>query len=199
MLRYSTFLFGFWSLFWVTSTIADSYTIDSAHSFARWQVRHLVSKVTGTFHQLSGTIYFDPKRLEASHVSVIIDVLSLDSNHRERDAHLLSADFLNAKKFQHIRFTSQSVMRTGKESGLLKGELTLRGVTKAIEFPFRILGTGKHPKNQQKVVGFEAFTTLKRSDYGIMTGLNTPRNESPIGDKIEINLLIEAVAQRESK
>jgi len=174
---------------------AETYTIDSQHSFANWQVRHLVSKVAGTFHQLSGTIAFNPNQLEASKVFVTIDVLSLNSDHQERDAHLLSADFLDALQFREIRFMSQSVKKTSEDSGVLKGELTLHGVTKTIEFPFRILGIGKNPATNQTTVGFEAYTSLKRSDYNIIIGLNESKT-APIGDEIAINLLIEAVKQK---
>lgn len=173
----------------------ETYTIDNAHSFANWAIRHTVSKTSGTFSDVSGTVKVDRDKLANSSVDVTIAVLSLNSSHRERDVHVLSNAFLDVLKFPTMRFVSTAVKPTGPDSGILYGKLTLHGVTRDIHFPFRILGFGPDttPTGAGKVrAGFEGHATLKRSDYGIDWGLNFPGG-GPVGNEIEVTLLLEGV------
>jgi polyisoprenoid-binding protein YceI len=71
----------------------ETYMIDKVHSMANFKVRHLFSKVSGTFSDVSGTIWFDRDNLEVAKVEATINVHSVDTNHKKRDDHLLSKDF----------------------------------------------------------------------------------------------------------
>ena len=171
----------------------EVYTIDKDHSSANWTIRHVVSKTSGTFSDVQGKIEIDPEKLSELKAEAVISVFSIDSHHRERDAHLLTGDFLNAHEFNKIQFTSTGVQSTGKNTGILKGGLTLHGVTKDIEFPFEILGFGPDPWGGYRA-GFQASTKLKRSDFGVNWGLNMPGG-GPVGDDVDITLYIEGVKQ----
>ena len=172
---------------------AEVYTIDKDHSFANWTIRHVVSKTSGTFSDVQGKIEIDPEKLPELKAEAVISVFSIDSHHRERDAHLLTSEFFNAHEFNKIQFASTGVQSTGKNTGILKGALTLHGVTKEIEFPFEILGFGPDPWGGYRA-GFQASTKLKRSDFGINWGLNMPGG-GPVGDDVDITLYIEGVKQ----
>lgn len=173
----------------------EDYAIDHEHSFANWTIRHTVSKTSGTFSDITGTVKVDRSDLANSSVDATIKVLSLDSSHRARDVHVLSAEFLDFLKYPEMRFTSTAVKATGPGAGVVHGKLTLHGVTRDIQFPFKLLGFGPDatPMGAGKVrIGFEGHTTLKRSDYGINWGLGLPGG-GPLGDEMEITLLIEGV------
>lgn len=90
----------------------------------------------------------------------------MNSNHAERDRHILSGDFLNASEFPTATFTSTGFESTGEDEGVLTGDLTLHGETQEIEMPVTLLGEGDDPWGNSRA-GFEGTTTLLLSDYGI--------------------------------
>ena len=169
---------------------ADTYAIDNTHSFASFTIRHVVSKTTGTFPDIKGKILIDRLDLSKSSVEAKINVMSVNTNHAKRDAHIREkADYLDAGKFGWMDFISTKIEATTQDEGLLTGNLTLHGVTKEISFPFKLLGFGNDPWGGQRA-GFEAHTVIKASDYGFAWG---SQPKGPIGDDIEIVLLIEGI------
>src|SRR5947209_2671332 len=82
-----------------TTTKTTTYSIDKAHSEATFQVRHLLTKVRGRFSDFDGTIDYDEENPERSSVSVTVQAASIDTNERDRDTHLRSADFFDVEWF----------------------------------------------------------------------------------------------------
>ena len=169
----------------------ETYMIDKIHSMANFKIRHLFSKVSGTFSDVTGTIWLDRGNLEASRVDATINVYSVDTNHEKRDTHLLSQDFFHAEKYPIMRFINTSVKVTGENEGVMSGELTIHWVKRSVKMPFKILGFGPDPWGGYRS-GFEASTVLKRSDYGIEYGLGQ-KGGGAVGDEVEVNILIEGI------
>jgi len=169
----------------------ETYAIANDHSFANWTIRHVAARVSGTFSDVTGKVTIDRQNLASSRVDATINVFSLNSSHRERDSHLLTSEFFDALKFKAIRLVSTGVKPTGPDRGILSGDLTIHGVTRPVELSFRVLGFGPDPWGGYRS-GFEATTVLKRSDYGITWGLDMPGG-GPVGDEVEITILIEGV------
>ena len=170
---------------------ADSevYGIDKSHSFANWTIRHVVGKTSGTFSDVRGKIVLDRSDLARSTVEARIDVRSLNSSHSLHDKNVLDKpEYLDAPHFAEMRFESSAVEPIGPLEGVLLGKLTLHGVTREIALRFKLLGFGRDPWGGQRM-GAEAHATLKAGDYGF--GWVKPG--APIGDEIEVTLLIEAV------
>lgn len=168
----------------------DTYGIDNTHSFANFTIRHVVSRTSGTFPDIKGKILIDRADLSKSSVDARINVMSVNTNHAKRDEHIRTkSDYLDAEKFGEMRFVSTKVEATDKDAGVLTGTFTLHGVTREISFPFKLLGFGSDPWGGQRA-GFEAHTSIKASDYGF--GWAAQPN-GPIGNEIEITLLIEGV------
>lgn len=166
-----------------------AYNIDAAHSFANWSVRHVVAKASGTFNEITGNISIDRENLANSSVDAKINVLSVNSGLAKRDAHIKEKDYLNAGKFSEMHFVSTKIDAKNANEGVMTGKFTMNGVTKEIALPFKVLGFGNDPWGGERS-GFEAKTTLKASDYGFGWGL---KPNAPVGDEIEVTLLIEAV------
>jgi len=166
-----------------------AYKIDAAHSFANWSVRHVVAKASGTFNDITGNILIDADNLSKSSVDAKINVLSVNSGLAKRDAHIKEKDYLNAEKFSEMSFVSTKIEAKSATEGMMTGKFTMHGVTKEITLPFKVLGFGNDPWGGERS-GFEAKTSLKASDYGFGWGV---KPNSPVGDDIEITLLIEAV------
>ena len=168
----------------------DNYSIDDTHSFASFTIRHVISKTTGIFPDIKGNILIDHSDLTKSSIEAKINVMSVNTNHAKRDAHIREkAEYLDAGKFGWMNFVSTKIEASTKDDGVLTGNFTLHGVTKEISFPFKILGFGYDPWGGQRA-GFEAHTIIKASDYGFAWGFQP---KGPIGDDIEITLLIEGI------
>ncbi len=166
-----------------------TYKIDAAHSFANWSVRHVVAKASGTFNEITGNISIDADNLANSSVDAKINVLSVNSGLAKRDAHIKEKDYLNAGQFAEMRFVSTKIEAKSATEGMMTGKFTMNGVTKEIVLPFKVLGFGNDPWGGERS-GFEAKTSLKASDYGFGWGV---KPNAPVGDDIEVTLLIEAV------
>ncbi|HWS72726.1 MAG TPA: YceI family protein [Thermoanaerobaculia bacterium] len=147
--------------------LADTYTIDRAHSEANFSVRHMVSRVSGKFDDFSGTITGELSKPASASVEFTIKTASIDTGTADRDKHLRSADFFDAEKFPEITFKSTSIKPSGKKNLYnVTGNLTMHGVTKTVTLPVEYLGSAKDPWGNEKA-GFTLTTTLNRKDYGV--------------------------------
>ncbi len=167
----------------------ETYKIDNSHSFANWSIRHVASKTSGTFSDVTGKIIIDRDNLANSSVDAKINVLSVNSSHAKRDEHIKKAEYLDAAKFGEMTFVSKKIEAKSATEGVMTGVLTLHGVSKEMTFPFKVLGFGSDPWGGYRS-GFEAHTSLKASDFGF--GWGAKANAS-VGDDVEITLLIEGV------
>lgn len=170
---------------------AEDYVIDTKgmHAFIQFKIKHLgYSWLLGRFNKFDGSFSYDDKNPKQNKVQVNIDVTSLDSNHAERDKHLRSADFFDVDKFPSASFESTKYIRKGKNKGILKGKLTLRGITKNISINVKQIGAGKDPWGGFRR-GFEGTTTLKLSDYKMAKADIL----GPAAEKVELSLFIEGV------
>ncbi|MGP9568537.1 YceI family protein [Halomonas sp. AOP5-B2-8] len=148
---------------------ATDYQLDTEgqHAFVQFKISHLgFSYLLGSFEKFDGQFSYDSEDLDASSAEIEVQVDSLNSNHAERDRHILSGDFLNASEFPTATFTSTGFESTGEDEGVLTGDLTLHGETQEIEMPVTLLGEGDDPWGNSRA-GFEGTTTLLLSDYGI--------------------------------
>lgn len=168
---------------------AETYNIDAAHSFANFSIRHVVAKTSGSFSDIQGVIKIDREQLANSSVNAKISVASISTRNAKRDEHIQKPDYLDAAQFGQIAFVSTKVEASSATEGIMTGQFTLHGVTKEIAIPFKVLGFGADPWGGQRS-GFEARTTIKASDYGF-AWMKKPN--SPVGDEIEVELLIEGV------
>ncbi len=167
----------------------EAYRIDDSHSFANWSVRHVASKTSGTFSDITGKIIIDSENLANSSVEAKINMLSVNSSHAKRDKHIKESDYLDTEKFATATFVSKKIQATSNTEGVMTGVLTMHGVAKEMTFPFKVLGFGTDPWGGYRT-GFEAKTSLKASDFGFGWGI---KPNASVGDDIEITLLIEGV------
>lgn len=165
-----------------------TYKIDNTHSFANWEIRHVVARTSGTFHDVQGKVILDTDNIAKSTVEASISVYSLNSSHLKRDIHVLTEDYLAARDYPDMKFVSTKMSPVTPEKGSVTGNLTLHGVTKPVTLDYQILGLGKDPWGGMRI-GFKATTRLNRADYGITKGLPY----GPVGNEVDITLLIEGI------
>ena len=167
----------------------DAYRIDDSHSFANWTIRHVASKTSGTFSDIKGKILIDANDLTKSSVEAKINMLSVNSSNVKRDEHIKKSEYLDVEKFAEMTFVSKKIEAKSKTEGVMTGVLTMHGVSKEMTIPFKVLGFGSDPWGGYRT-GFEAHTELKASDFSFAWPLV---KDAPVGDDIEITLLIEGV------
>ena len=164
------------------------YRIDATHSSVQFAVSHLAfARITGRFDQLQGEFSYDPAHVEKSSARMTVQAESVDTGHGERDTKLRSDDFFDAAHFPAIRFESKSI-RGKVDDFTLTGELTLLGVTRPVSFQVHKSGEGRDPWGGYRS-GFEATTTLKRSDFGMRYLLGS------VGDEITVTIDIEGIRE----
>ncbi|MBJ7324545.1 MAG: YceI family protein [Rhodococcus sp.] len=171
---------------------AGTWAIDPTHSTVGFTVRHLVvSKVRGRFQNFSGTVTVAADGTPS--VDAKIDVTSITTDNEQRDGHLKTADFFEVEKFPTATFKSTSVKADGGDF-VVTGDFTLHGVTKSIDLKLEFNGVNAGMGNGP-VAGFEASTTINRKDFGISIDMPLEGGGAVVGDKIALNLDIEAGLQ----
>jgi polyisoprenoid-binding protein YceI len=111
------------------------WNIDPTHTNVEFVVTHMMfSKVRGRFSDVNGVIEYDANNISNSSVTATIKTASVDSGVADRDNHLRSGDFFDAENYPDMIFRSTEVIDKGDNKAIIKGELTIRDVTKAIEF-----------------------------------------------------------------
>ncbi|MEP5729796.1 MAG: YceI family protein [Sulfitobacter sp.] len=168
---------------------AVAYKLDPPHSQALFTYDHNGFSTTfGIFSGFEGDILFDSEKPEESSVSVSIPVQSLFTGWEARFEHFMSDAFFNASETDLVTFQSTSIRITGKDQAIITGDLTLNGVTNSVDLDAELNLQGTHRRSGVSWLGFDATTTLLRTDYGL--GLAAPS----VSDEVEIVISIEAGA-----
>jgi polyisoprenoid-binding protein YceI len=175
-------------------TTTRTYEIDPAHSEATFQVRHLITRVRGSFADFGGTIELDAEHPERSSVSVTIQAASITTRQPDRDAHLRSADFFDVERFPTLTFVSTSIAPRGDNRYDVTGTLTIRGVSKTITLPVTHLGTAKDPWGVEKAA-FETSVRINRKDFGLNWNAALETGGFLVGDDVDIHVEVQAAAK----
>lgn len=179
----------------VSTTRSDTtqWRIDRTHSELVFRVRHLVSRVSGTFKDWDGTIVAERPDWQGGAVSVTVRTASIDTNNDRRDVHLRSPDFFDSDHFPEMTFRSTSVTLEGRHL-TMEGELTIRGVTHPVVLTGSFLGVVPGPEGHDRA-GFEAATRINRLDYGVTWNRTAEGGGMLLGDEVSIEVTVEAVRQ----
>jgi len=177
------------------SNTTGTWAIDPSHSTIGFSVRHaMVAKVRGRFTEFEGSFTLDGANPGASTAAFVAQTASITTENADRDAHLKSGDFLNVEANPTLAFTSTAVKQAGDTSFTVTGDLTINGVTKAVDVVFELLGTSQDPWGGTRI-GFEGETKISRKEFGLTWNVALETGGVLVGDDIKINLDVEAVKQ----
>ena len=178
----ATALFASFPLHAATYTLEPDYT----QGVFRWT--HLgFSRPTAQFAHGEGTLVFDPQNPTAASVRVVIPLTTIHTGVPALDEDLSSTDFFDTEKFPTATFISTSVTAGAAENQLLvAGNLALHGLTKPVTLAVTLLKVGLNGRTHSPTVGFDATTTIKRSQFGL--GKYVPE----VGDEVEIQIVCQA-------
>ncbi|MEX1063045.1 MAG: YceI family protein [Balneolaceae bacterium] len=177
-----------------TTTITN-WGIDPSHSVVGFKVKHLViSTVTGKFHEFKGSIKSGSDDFDGAEIYFEADVNSIDTGEKDRDAHLKSDDFFNAKEHPKLTFESNSFEKTGEGKFRLTGDLTIRGNTREVTLNATHGGTVEDPYGNTKA-GFEITGTVNRKEFGLEWDAVTEAGNVVVGKNIELQLDIQLIRE----
>lgn len=167
---------------------AEKYVLDASHSQVIFSYDHLGFSTTyGMFSGFEGEIMFDQEDPAASSVTVSMPVMSMFTGWEKREGHFMSDDFFGAEEGDMVTFTSTGIEVTGADTAKITGDLTMNDITKSVVLDAVLNKTGDHPQAGKPWAGFDATTTLLRSDFGV--GAFAPF----VSDEVEVMISLEAM------
>lgn len=174
----------------VAAQTASKWTVDKLHSSVRFAVSHMVvAETEGSFRVFDGTVEHTKADWSDAKISFTVDVNSINTDNEYRDKHLKGDDFFNAEKYPAMTFKSTSFKPLGKNKYELKGELTIRDITKPVKFDVTFGGVSIGSKTDK--AGFKATTTINRFDYNLKWDKATETGSLVVGKDVEISVRIE--------
>jgi polyisoprenoid-binding protein YceI len=158
----------------------EALMVDAGHSFVNFESKHMgISTLTGSFTRFKGNVAGNKGAdLSSAQISFTLEAGSVSTGNDRRDAHLRGADFFDTAKHKEITFVSTKVMPRAEGSGyMVEGNMTIKGVTKAVTFSVMFGGEAKNRRGGA-VYGFKAVGRIQLADFGIAdwaknTGIST--------------------------
>ena len=168
-----------------------TWGFDAKHSNVAFNVNYMaISQVSGRFNTAKGSMESSKADFSDAKIQFTVDAASIDTDDAGRDKHLQSDDFFSAEKYPTITFTSTSFKPLGNNKYELKGDLTVRDITKPITFEVKHGGNVKDARGNIRA-GFMARGEMNRFDYGIKWDSKTPEGGLVVDENVEIVLNIQ--------
>ena len=173
----------------VTSALAapKTFDIDGSHTFPRFSYSHFgYSTQVSRFDNTTGTVVFDADAKTGS-VDITIDMKSVNTGFADFNGHIQGEDFLDTAKFPKATFKSTKVNFQDGKPASIEGQLTIKGVTKAVTLTVTSFQAMPHPMLKKDAIGANAFTVIKRSEF------NAGKYAPYVGDEVRIEIALEAI------
>ena len=168
-----------------------NWKIDTVHSEINFKVKHLlVSTVRGNFDKFDATIKTNNEDFSDAVIKFEADINSINTKNEQRDAHLKSADFFDAENHPKMTFDSTSVKKVSDFEMKVKGNLSLRGVTKEVTLDVIYNGTVSG-FGDSTVAGFEVRGKINRFDFGLKWNALTEAGGVVVSNEVKIEILAE--------
>jgi polyisoprenoid-binding protein YceI len=175
-----------------TLPTTGTYAIDPTHTEVGFVARHLIgTKVRGRFTEASGTFTI-AENPEESQLLAEVSAASIHTNQSMRDDHLRTNDFLDVANHPTISLKSTGLKKVSDTGWILSTDLTIRGVTKPVDFDLEFLGEGPSMQEGKSVVAFSAKGEIDRRDFGVSFNHALLDGSVVVGNKVVIEIEVEA-------
>ncbi len=172
-----------------------TFKIDAAHSEITFKVKHLmITNVTGNFTKFDANMESEAADFTDAKISFEADVNSISTNNEQRDGHLKSDDFFSAEKFPTLSLNNGTLKLVNGSDYKLVGDLTIRDVTKQVEFDVEYGGTATDPYGQVKS-GFEINGKISRKEFDLTWGAVTEAGNVMVSDDVKLALNVQMIKQ----
>jgi len=171
---------------------AGTYAVDPAHTEVGFVARHLIgTKVRGRFTEASGT-FTVAENPEESSLEAVVQAASIHTNQSQRDDHLRTNDFLDVPNHPTLTLKSTGFKHVDGGNWVMTADLTIRGVTESVDFDLEYLGEGPSMQEGKTVVAFSATATIDRRDFGVSFNHSLLDGSVVVGNKVVIEIEVEA-------
>ena len=186
-------------LFWIVASgvqpaWAATYKIDPDHTTVEFTIRHLFTKVRGTFNTFEGSFDYEPGKPETWKAHATIQASSIDTRVAQRDNHLRSKDFFEAETYPTITFQGTGVTDVNPSGAKLHGLLTIHGVEKPVVLDLTVHGVAKDPWGNVRS-GATATTRINRKEFGLTWNETLETGQLLVGEDVDITIEVEGIAQ----
>lgn len=190
------FLFAFLIAFVQFSIAQVKWDADPLHSNVHFSINHLgISFVDGLFQKMSGTVETkNDKDWNGATFNFTIETASIDTRVKQRDDHLRSDDFFNAEKYPNITLKNGILTKASGDKYTLKGDLTIRDVTKTVAFDVIFHGVITDPWGGTRA-GLTGTIEIDRTAFNIKYDNKLPSGVDEVGKKVKIEVNTELVKQ----
>jgi polyisoprenoid-binding protein YceI len=179
----------------MSTQTATKWVIDPMHSEVQFKVKHLViSTVSGFFKSFAGELVTDGDDFENAEIDFTLDIDSIDTNQTQRDEHLKSPEFFDAATYPKISFKSTSFTKTGDDEYALKGDLTIKDVTKPVSLDVEFGGSAADFYGNTKA-GFEISGKINRKEFGLTWDGVTEAGSIVVGEDIKLLINVQFAKQ----
>ena len=173
----------------VTTAMAapKTFEIDGSHTFPRFSYSHFgYSTQVSRLDSTTGSVVFDADAKTGS-VDISIDMKSVNTGFADFNGHIQGEDFLDTAKFPKATFKSTKVNFQDGKPASIEGQLTIKGITKAVTLTVTSFQAMAHPMLKKDAIGANAFTVIKRSEF------NAGKYAPYVGDEVRIEIALEAI------
>jgi len=163
-----------------------TWAIDPTHSEIGFKVKHMMfTNVSGKFNKFESTIVNEEDSFESSKIDFTTEIASIDTNNQDRDNHLKSADFFDAEVYPNLTFKSTEIIKKEDNSYQIKGELTIKDVTKNIALETEYSGLMTDPWGNTKI-GLSLTGKINRKDFGLTWNAALETGGVLVGEEIKL-------------
>ncbi len=178
--------------FFIATTSVQAQTstwgVDKNNSNMQFEVDYmLMSEATGVVKVFDGSVLSNKEDFTDAQILFNADVKSLTTYNDMRDEHLMSDEFFNAEKYPKMTFKSTSFKKIKDNKYELKGDLTIRDVTKAVTFEVIYGGQYKDKQGNTKA-GFKAKGSINRLDYNLKWNSLMDTGAPIVGNEVRISV-----------
>jgi len=172
-----------------------NWNIDKMHSEVGFKVKHMmITNVSGTFGEFDVNATTQGDDFSTANIGFSVNIDSINTGVADRDGHLKSDDFFNAEAYPKMTFKSTGITKKDDENFVISGDLTIRDITKKVDFDAEFGGIVVDPYGQTKA-GLTVTGKLKRSEFGLKWSAITEAGSIVVSDDIKLNGEIQLIKQ----
>lgn len=169
------------------------WTIDPTHSEIGFKVKHMMfTNVSGKFEKYNGVIETAGNSFDNTKVEFTAETASVTTGNKDRDAHLVSADFFDVANYPELKFVSTSFTSNGNDTFVMKGDLSLHGITKPVTLNVEYGGLANDPWGNQKAA-FNITGKINRKDWGLAWNVSLDSGGVLVSEEIRLNIEVQLV------
>ena len=182
-----------------TQTITRTkWALDPAHSEIGFKVKHMmIANVSGSFEKFDLDVETEDRDFSTGSITFTADVNSISTGNKDRDNHLMSADFFDAANHPQLKLVSTELEKTGDDTFIFLGHLTIRNVTKPVRFDVVFGGVGKDPWGNEKA-GFTVSGKINRTDFQLNWNAALEAGGVLVGEEVKLYGELQLVRQAET-